>query len=184
MQPKSDSSDSRSETGSEKKKKPKIKKVVAVKKILRKKLTRGKNKKSAGSDSEEEFHGFTDSEIETASLKSDRSLLTKSLSEEPTKSKQKKIKSVPRKSKKSLDRSDENSVVSVDSDGKEEDLIVSGKRKWKPSLKVQENNKKKEKKTKIGEKTSVPDENKPVKPDSDNLQTSVKVSKLNSSLQL
>ena len=83
-----------------------------------------------------------------------------------------------------MDRSDEGSVVSVDSDGKEEDLIVSGKRKWKPSLKVQENNKKKEKKTKIGEKTSVPDENKPVKPDSDNLQTSVKVSKLNSSLQL
>ena len=73
-----------------------------------------------------------------------------------------------------MDRSDE---ASVDSDGKEKNLIVSGKRKWKPSLKVQENNKKKEKKTELGGKSSLADENTPVKPERDNLQTSVKVSK-------
>merc|ERR1711910_93449 len=88
---KSDSSDNRSETGSEKQKRPK--KGVALKKSLKKKLT--KKCKPASSDSEE-FHGFTDTEIETASLKSDRSLITKSNSKENKKSIQKKLKLVPK----------------------------------------------------------------------------------------
>ena len=169
LQLKSDSSDNRSETGSEKRKRPK--KVVALKKSLKKKLT--KKCKPASSDSEEEFHGFTDTEIETASLKSDRSLITKSNSKENKKSIQKKLKLVLKSKKKSSAQSED---VSKDSDVTEKDLIVSGRRKWKPSLKVQENNKKKENKTETAKKTSVPDENNPVKSENDHLQTSVKVS--------
>ena len=169
LQLKSDSSDNRSETGSEKRKRPK--KVVALKKSLKKKLT--KKCKFVCSDSEEEFHGFTDTEIETASLKSDRSLITKSNSKENKKSIQKKLKLVPKSKKKSPAQSED---VFKDTDVIEKDLIVSGRRKWKPSLKVQENNKKKENKTETAKKTSVPDENNPVKSENDNLQTSVKVS--------
>ena len=168
LQLKSDSSDNRSETGSEKQKRPK--KGVALKKSLKKKLT--KKCKPASSDSEE-FHGFTDTEIETASLKSDRSLITKSNSKENKKSIQKKLKLVPKSKKKSPAQSED---VFKDSDVTEKDLIVSGRRKWKPSLKVLENNKKKENKTETAKKTSVPDENNPVKSENDNLQTSVKVS--------
>ena len=169
LQLKSDSSDNRSETGSEKRKRPK--KVAALKKSLKKKLT--KKCKPASSDSEEEFHGFTDTEIETASLKSDRSLITKSNSKENKKSIQKKLKLVPKSKKKSPAQSED---VFKDTDVIEKDLIVSGRRKWKPSLKVLENNKKKENKTETAKKTSVPDENNPVKSENDNLQTSVKVS--------
>ena len=170
LQLKSESSDNRSETGSERTKRPK--KVVGIKKILNKKLTGKKNSKSVSSDSEEEFHGFTDSEIETASLKSDRSLINGNNSKKTKKSKQNKLQPVPKTNKKLLDQSEE---VSTESDVKEKDLIVSGRRKWKPSLKVQENNKKRENKIKTPKKVS--DENKSVSPGTGNLQTSVKVSR-------
>ena len=162
MQPKSESSDKSSETGSKRQRKPK--KVVGIKNVLRKKLLGTKKSQPVSSDLEEDFHGFTDSEIETASLKSNRSIVSNV--KQPKKSKQKKLQPVPENKKKSADQSDD---VSVDLEEiNEKNLIVSGKRKWKPSLKVQENSKKKEK-TKTARKSSGGSE-------TVDLQTSVKVS--------
>ena len=161
LQPKSESSD-KTETGSARQTRPK--KVVGIKNLLRKKLPGSKKSKSVSSDLEEDFHGFTDSEIETASLKSNRSIVSDV--KQSKKSKQKKFQPIPRNNKKSVDQPDD---VSVDLEEiKEKDLIVSGKRKWKPSLKVQENSKKKEK-TKTARKSSGGSE-------TVDLQTSVKVS--------
>ena len=144
MQPKSESSDKSSETGSKRQRKPK--KVVGIKNVLRKKLLGTKKSQPVSSDLEEDFHGFTDSEIETASLKSDRSLVS-----DLKHSKKSKQKSVKNTNKKSVEQPDD---VAVDFEEiTEKNLIVSGKRKWKPSQKVQENTKKKEK-TKTARKTS------------------------------
>ena len=160
MQPKSESSDKSCETGSERQTRPK--KGVGIKNLLRKKLPGSKKSKPVSSDLEEDFHGFTDSEIETASLKSDRSIVGDL--KHSKKPKQKKLQSVPKNHKKSA--SDD---VSVDLEEiNEKNLIVSGKRKWKPTLKVQENSKKKEK-TKDVRKASGG-------PETVNLHTSVKVS--------
>ena len=159
MQPKSESSDKSCETGSKKQTRPK--KVVGIKNLLRKKLPGTKKSQAVSSDLEEDFHGFTDSEIETASLKSDRSIVS-----DLKHSKKSKEKSVKRTNKKSVDQPDD---VSVDLEEiNEKNLIVSGKRKWKPSLKVQENTKKKEK-TKTARKNSGGSENL-------NLHSSVKAS--------
>ena len=160
MQPKSESSDKSSETGSKRQRKPK--KVVGIKNVLRKKLLGTKKSQPVSSDLEEDFHGFTDSEIETASLKSHRSRVS-DLKHSKT-AKQKKLQPVPKTHKKSV--SDD---VSVDLEEiNEKNLIVSGKRKWKPTQKVQENSKKKEK-TKNARKSSGGSE-------TVDLQTSVKVS--------
>lgn len=160
MQPKSESSDKSSETGSKRQRKPK--KVVGIKNVLRKKLLGTKKSQPVSSDLEEDFHGFTDSEIETASLKSHRSRVS-DLKHSKT-AKQKKLQPVPKTHKKSV--SDD---VSVDLEEiNEKNLIVSGKRKWKPTQKVQENSKKKEK-TKDVRKASGG-------PETVNLHTSVKVS--------
>ena len=158
MQRKSESSDKSCKTGSESQARPK--KVVGIKNLLRKKLSGKKKTKPVSSDVEEDFHGFTDSEIETASLKSDRSLVS------DLKHSKKSKQSVPRTNKKSVEQPDDVSLDLEEID--EKALIVSGKRKWKPSLKVQENRKKKEK-TKTARKTSGGSE-------AGNLHTSVKVS--------
>ena len=162
MQRKSESSDKSCKTGSESQARPK--KVVGIKNLLRKKLSGNKKTKPVSSDIEEDFHGFTDSEIETASLKSDRSLVSDL--KHSKKSKLIKLQSVPRTNKKSVEQPDDVSLDLEEID--EKALIVSGKRKWKPSLKVQENRKKKEK-TKTARKTSGGSE-------AGNLHTSVKVS--------
>ena len=73
-------------------------------------------KKNSSDDETESFHGFTDSEIETASLKSDRSSIF-SIS-----SSGKKLKS------------------ESNSDKNNPSLLVLGKRQWKPSQKIKENN--------------------------------------------
>ena len=76
------------------------------------------DKKNSSDDETESFHGFTDSEIETASLKSDRSSIF-SIS-----SSGKKLKS----------------EANSDKTGNNPSLLVLGKRQWKPSQKVKENN--------------------------------------------
>ena len=160
LQPKSESSDKSCETGSQRQRRSK--KVDAVKNLLRRKLPGTKKSKPVSSDLEEDFHGFTDSEIETASLKSDRSIVGDL--KHSKKPKQKKLLTAPKSHKKSV--SDD---VSVDLEEiNEKNLIVSGKRKWKPTLKVQENSKKKEK-TKTARKASGG-------PETTDLHTSVKVS--------
>ena len=78
------------------------------------------DKNQTSSDDEtESFHGFTDSEIETASLKSDRSSIFSISTEGKLKSDTKSDKS-----------------------GKENNpsLVVVGKRQWKPSQKMKDNN--------------------------------------------
>ena len=76
------------------------------------------DKKNSSDDETESFHGFTDSEIETASLKSDRSSIF-SIS-----SSGKKLKS----------------EANSDKTGNNPSLLVLGKRQWKPSQKIKENN--------------------------------------------
>ena len=74
------------------------------------------DKKNSSDDETESFHGFTDSEIETASLKSDRSSIF------------------------SISSSGKKQKSEANSDPNNPSLLVLGKRQWKPSQKIKENN--------------------------------------------